>query len=138
MEEEDFEKIKMKVLCVCAKGVNRSKYLASYLRRKGYSTKFGGVEGYKKGEEAPKPATQKDVDWADIIVIVRKRIVQKVKKKFKTRGKKVIVIDVTDSRRLLPKEFSYLKKASEKEFDKKWRRPQLRKAIKPYLPLKRK
>jgi tRNA 2-selenouridine synthase SelU len=39
-------KNKTKVLCVCARGRNRSKYLAKYLRRGGYSTRAGGVEPF--------------------------------------------------------------------------------------------
>ena len=129
-------KKKTKVLCVCAKGMNRSKYLAKYLRSKGYSTKFGGVEPYEKPEYKWNPVSQKKVDWADVIVIVRKRISKILKKRFKTKGKKIIVFDVSDSPRLVPEEFKELRELDHKEFNKKWTYPQLRKAIKPYLPLK--
>ena len=56
-------------------------------------------------------------------------------KKFKNKDKKIIGIDVTDSRRFVPRKFAKLKEENWREFDKKWTRPQLRKAIKPYLPL---
>ena len=128
-------KKKKRVLCVCAKGLNRSPYLAKYLRIKGYSTKSGGIEGFNYGEESPRPIKQKNVDWADVIIIVRKRLKPIFTKKYKTKGKKIIVIDVTDSRRLLPAKYSFLKKATNYEFDRKWRRPQLRKAIKKHIPL---
>lgn len=127
--------MKKKILVICAKGLNRSKYLASYLRNKGYRTRFGGIEGFRNKEQAPNPISQKDVDWANVIIIVRKRLKSKFKKKFQTNRKRIITFNVTDSRRLLPKKYFYLKEASEKRFDKEWRKPQLRKAIKKYLPL---
>jgi len=121
-----------KILCICAKGLNRSKSLAKYLRRKGYSTRYKGVEGFGKTGEAPNPLYQKHVDWADVIIIVRKRLKPIMQKTYNLTGKKLIVFDVTDSARLLPKEFSHLKDGIE-AFHKQWRRPMLRKAIKPYL-----
>ena len=115
--------------------MNRSKYLAHYLRRKGYSTTHGGVESYKENPEWKwNPLTQKKIDWAEVIIVVRERLVGDLKKKFKLKGKKIIVLDVTDSKRLAPKEFQAL---SHREFQKKWTYPQLRKAIKGCLPLKR-
>ncbi len=130
------KKRKKKVLCICSKGMNRSKYLASYLRRKGYSTKYGGIE--PEGEGQFNPLKPKDIDWADIIIIIRKRLKRIFKRKFKNKinNKKLIILDVTDSRRLIPEEFTHLRDLNHKEFQKKWTRPQLRKAIKSYLPLK--
>lgn len=124
-----------KILCICAKGLNRSKYLALYLRRKGYKTRYGGLEPYEENPNWNWNSTnQKDIDWADTIIIVRKRLENVLKKKFKvSKTKKIIVLDVTDSKRLLPKEFSKLKKLDYHEFQKKWTYPQLRKAIKRYL-----
>ncbi len=119
-----------KILCICAAGINRSKYLAKYLKQKGYKTRFGGVET-EKGIR-PNLATQKDIDWADVIIIVRKRIVPIFNKKFKTKGKKIIKFDVSDSRRLAPKEYQNL---GYEEFQEQWTRPKLRKAIEKYLPL---
>ncbi|MBT7102656.1 hypothetical protein HN935_04055 [archaeon] len=112
--------------------MNRSRYLAKYLRGKGYSTKWGGVEPFEKPEWKWNPVSQDKVDWAEVIIIVRKRVGKLFKNKFKTKGKKVIVFDVSDSQRLAPEEFRNL---SFDEFQKKWTRPQLRKAIKPFLPL---
>jgi len=121
----------VKVLCICAKGMNRSKYLAKYLKGKGYSAKWGGVEPYEKPEWEWNPISQEKIDWSDVIIIVRKRVSKIFKKKFKTSGKRIIVLDVTDSPRLAPKEYRDL---PHNEFQKKWTYPQLRKAIKPYLP----
>ncbi len=126
---------KLKILCICAKGANRSKYLAKYLRGKGYSAKFGGIEDDDSGPII-NPLSQKDVDWADIIVVVRKRLKKLFKKNFKSKNKKVIALDVTDSKRLIPEQLAHLRELKHEEFQKKWTRPQLRKAIKPYLPFK--
>tara|TARA_Y100000310_G_scaffold263261_1_gene273365 strand:+ start:2693 stop:3061 length:369 start_codon:yes stop_codon:yes gene_type:complete len=115
--------------------MNRSKYLASYLRKKGYSTRHGGVEPYEKPEYKWNLLSQKKIDWADVIIVVRKRLNALLKKKFKARGKKIIVLNVTDSKRLIPEKFKELRDLDYKEFQKKWTYPQLRKAIKPYLPL---
>ena len=128
-------KKKIKLLCICAVGINRSKYLASYLRRKGYSTRYGGIDYRNEGEF--KPVKQKDVEWADIIIIVRKRLVKILKKKFKLGKKKLIVIDITDSKRIVSKKYPELIKLNHLNFQKRWTYPQLKKAIKPYLPFKK-
>jgi predicted protein tyrosine phosphatase len=125
-------KKKIKVLCICAKGMNRSKYLALYLRRKGYSTRFCGVE-----ENAPNELKQKTIDWADVLIVVRKRLNPILRKRYNVKGKKIIKLDVTDSKRLIPEEMKHLGELDFLPFQKKWTRPQLRKAIKPHLPLKR-
>ena len=130
-------KKKLKVLCICRKGINRSHYLATYLRRKGYSTRFGGVQelmGVQGGH--PKLTTQKDVDWADIIIIVRKILVPIFNKEFKSKDKKIIILEVTDFKQLvLPKKFAHFRKLNYEEFQKKWTYPQLQKGIEKYLPL---
>jgi|SRR3989344_931073 len=123
------------ILCICAVGTNRSKYLASYLKKKGYSTRFGGVSYREEGKY--NPLKQKDVDWADILIIVRKKLLKIFKKKYKFYNKRIIVLDVTDSKDRIPKEFSSLKILDNEEFQKKWTYSQLRKAIKPYLPIKK-
>jgi len=130
-------KNKLKVLCICAKGLNRSKYLAEYLRRKGYSTKYGGVEEFKESYYKANLIDQKKVDWADIIIVVRKRLIQLSKKKFPKLKKKIIVLDVTDSKRLIPEDKAHLRDLNYVSFQKKWTRPRLREAIKKYLPLKK-
>ena len=127
-------KKKIKVLCVCSKGQNRSKYLANYLRRKGYSTRYGGLEINRDYPLNQKFVTQKDVDWADLIIITRKRLKHLFNKKFRS-DKKIIFLDVTDSKRLIPEKYAHLREVSHNEFQKKWTRPQLRKEIKQHLPL---
>jgi predicted protein tyrosine phosphatase len=128
---------KIKVLTCCSKGLNRSKYLAEYLKRKGYSTKFGGVEGWKSERRKWNPISQEMVNWADVIISVRPRLVDVLKNKFRIGRKKIISLDVSDSKMLLPKKFYELKKLDFHTFNRKWTRPQLRKAIKPFLPLKK-
>ena len=123
-------KKKKNILCICAQGLNRSHYLAGYLRNKGYKTKYGGIE-----LSSPNPVNEFQVDWADVIVVVRKRLVRLVKKKFNLKGKKIIVIDVIDSPRLIPEQYAHLKLHDYLHFQKRWTYPQLRKAIKEYLPL---
>lgn len=127
---------KLKILSICAVGINRSKYLSLYLRKKGYSTRYGGIDYRNEGEF--KPVKQKDVEWADIVIVVRKRLVKILKKKFKLEKKKLIVIDVTDSKRIAGKKYPELLKLNHLNFQKRWTYPQLRKAIKPYLPFKNK
>jgi predicted protein tyrosine phosphatase len=129
-------KHKPKILCICARGMNRSKYLAKYLRRKGYSTTAGGVEPFENPEYKWNPVSQKKIDWADYIIIVRKRLIPILKKNYNTKGKEIISLDVTDSKRLIPEEFKELRDLDHKVFNKKWTYPNLRKAIKPYLSLK--
>lgn len=127
---------KPKILCVCTMGLNRSKYLAKYLKNKGYSTRFGGVGPYKYKDKKENELKNEDIDWSDIIITVRPKHKPLLKKRFKTKGKKIIVIDVTDSKRKVPENMAHLRELKDWEFNKKWTYPQLRKAIKPYLPLK--
>lgn len=126
--------MKKKVLCICAKGMNRSKYLAEYLRRKGYSTRYGGID--PENEKRYKLLKEKDVEWAEIVIIVRKRLLKIFKKKYPKFKGKLIVLDVTDSRRLIGEKYPEFKEINYEQFQKKWTRPQLRKEIKKYLKTK--
>jgi predicted protein tyrosine phosphatase len=128
---------KLKVLCICAKGKNRSKYLAYYLKNKGYSTRYGGIDdkGYVV-EKIKKKVDFKDVSWADIVIIVRKRLVPIFKDKFGSVKKRFIILDVTDAKNLIPEEFSHLRDLDYHSFQLRWTYPQLRKAIAKYLPLR--
>jgi len=122
-----------KILCVCAMGRNRSKYLASYLKNKGYRTRYGGIGHGRINFHAHNPFSQEDVDWADIILVVRKKHKPLLKKNYKIKGKKIIVLDVTDSRRTIGEKYPKLKDLDYEIFQKRWTYPQLRKAIKPHL-----
>jgi predicted protein tyrosine phosphatase len=118
-------------------GLNRSKYLASYLRNKGYKTRSGGIGG-RLGGEPDKPFNQEDINWADVIIVVRKKHVPLIKKKYKVKNKRIIALDITDSRKIIGQKYPKLNNLDYTTFQKKWTRPQLRKAIKSYLPLTRK
>lgn len=119
-----------KILCVCVYGLNRSRYLAKYLKNKGYNTRYGGAT-----IEAPNPIYQRDIDWAEVIVVVRKRFVPVMKERFHIKGKKLIVLDVSDSPFTLFLENKKLKFLDYFNFQEKWTYPQLRKNVEMYLPL---
>lgn len=124
-----------RVLVVCSMGLNRSKYLAFYLKNKGYNIRYGGIGFGRINEKAHNPFNQKDIDWTDVIIVVRKKHKPLLKKHYKIKNKKIIVLDVTDSRRIIGKKYPELNNLDFETFQKRWTRPQLRKAIKPYLPL---
>ena len=126
-------KQKTKILCICAKGMNRSKYLAGYLRRKGYSTRYGGIDAY----DAIKPITQEDLNWANLVIVARPRHEKILRQLYNHLEKKTKVLDVSDSKEAVPGELSHLKGLDYEHFHKKWTYPNLRKAIKPYLPMKK-
>ncbi len=112
--------MKTKVLTICAKGMNRSRYLAEYLKNLGYQTRYGGVESYEKiPGEAPNQVQQKDVDWADVIIITRKRLKPIFESLFKTK-KRILLLDIPD--------LTHIGKSKET-------REILEKEIKHYLPL---
>lgn len=136
MERDNREKMK-KVLCICALGRNRSRYLADYLEKKGYLTRHGGVNCPKCKEciNQCSMLKQADVDWADVIIIVRKMLVKPFKERYKWRSKKVIVLDVTDSRKVAGRKDSRWLRITNKLFQEHYVRRHLREAIKPYLPL---
>ena len=128
--------MKPKILCVCSMGENRSKYLASYLKNKGYRTRYGGIGHGRVNRVAHNPFSKEDVEWADIIIVVRKRHKPLLKEKFITKGKKIIALDVTDSRRLILPNHPEFEKLDFVTLQRKRTYPRLRKAIKPHLPLK--
>ena len=128
------ESEKLKVLCICAKGQYRSRYLAGYLRKMGYLTKYGGNDSKRK---IKKEATKKDIDWADIIIIVRKRLVPIFRKRFNKTSKKIIVLNVITTEKSIPWWIAWLRKIDRPLFHRIWTYPKLRAAIKPYLPLKK-
>ena len=113
--------------------LNRSKYLASYLKNKGYKTRYGGIGFGRIHENTHNPFNQEDINWADVIIVVRKKHKPLLKKHYKIKNKKVIVLDITDSRRLIGELHPKYKNMEFEEFQRKWTYPQLRKAIKPYL-----
>jgi predicted protein tyrosine phosphatase len=124
-----------RVLCVCALGRNRSRYLAEYLEKKGYEARHGGVDCSRcKNCNKCDLLHQEDVDWAQVIVIVRKTLKRHFKESYDWEGKKIIVLNVTDSRKVAARKNPRFAFLDNKTFQHRYVKPQLRKAIKPYLP----
>lgn len=123
-------KNKTKILIICSQGANRSKYLAKYLRNKGYSTRFGGIK-----EGAENVLKKEYVDWADIIIFAKKKHFNLFNDKYPGVNKRMIILGVSDSPETVAKEFPDFKWNKEDNFNKIWTYPQLRKSIKQHLPL---
>ncbi len=125
----------MKVLCVCTMGQNRSKYLADYLEQLGYETRYGGVGPCKWD---PKPVNEvkfEDVKWADIIITARNKHIPILIEKYNAKGKKMIALEVIDSRKKMAGTHPEFKQMERSEFNRIWTYPQLEKTIAKYLPL---
>ena len=118
----------MKILIVCSQGQNRSKYLAKYLESKGHKAKFGGVK-----PDAKNPASQEQVDWADVIVAVRGHIKETFLSRFDAKGKKVIELEVIDNPKRFPQNAQKLAKVSWFDFQEKYVYSELRKQIDTHL-----
>lgn len=118
-------------------GLNRSKYLAEYLRKKGYNTKYGGVGPCKWDPVPANPICNEDVKWADIIITARDKHKPILVKDYKAKNKRIICLEVTDSQKEISKIHPKFKDMERSKFNKKWTQPQLRKALKPYLPLEK-
>jgi len=121
-----FGKNKKKVLCVCHFGKNRSKYLANFLKEKGYETKYGGIS-----DEQGNIVKQEDVDWADVIIVVRDVLKQIFLKNFKVKNQKLITLEVIDNP-------DFLKNNSEfvwEEYQETHTYPEIKRQIKEFLPL---
>ena len=137
---------KPKILCVCTAGLNRSKYLAGYLKSKGYETRYGGAGAFRSRIKTflkrmrygftDNPLRGKDIKWAEIIIVVRPKHERILRSIYNIIDKKIIILDVLDTQRMIVKKFPKFKGMDSKTFNEKWTYPQLRKAIKPFLPLK--
>lgn len=129
--------MKQNILCICTMGENRSKYFATYLRNKGYKTRWGGVGPCRVDPAPTNPVKEKDIEWADVIITARPKHELEMKKKFNIKNKKLIILDVCDSRKKIGEIYPELNFLDKEVFNKKWTYPQLRKSIKPYLPLEK-
>ncbi len=123
-------KKKKRVLCVCSQGVNRSKYLAEYLREKGYSTRYGGIVFF-----ALNKLKKSDVDWADIIIFMRKHHKLLFNLKFSKKGKKIISLEIIDNPAKFFFEYPEIVNMDYWEIQKKITYPEIRRQIDKYLPL---
>ncbi len=115
-------------------GRNRSKYLAEYLKEKGYATRYGGVGPCLIDPEPTKPVNEEDFDWADLIITARKKHKPILVEKYNINENKIICLDVTDSKKFMSKIYPEFENMERKEFNEKWTYPQLRKEIEKYLP----
>lgn len=118
---------KKKILAICSEGINRSKYLANYLRKKGYSMKFGGIKEY-----AETPITLKKIEWADLIIFAQEKHKKWFEEKFGKLKKPYLIFNVRDSGNDVPENKKDLLELSRKDFNRKWTHPNLRKAVKKY------
>ena len=126
---------KPKVLCVCSMGLNRSRFLAKYLKEKGYETRYGGVGPCRVDPEPENPVNTEDIGWADIIITARKKQKPILTESYGVDPKRIITLDVTDSRKAMSEIYPEFKNISHEEFNKRWTHPQLMKEIGEYLPL---
>jgi predicted protein tyrosine phosphatase len=127
-------KDKPKILCICTMGLNRSKWTAEYLAKKGYQTRYGGVGPCKWDPKPGNPVDPKDIEWADIIITARDKHKPILKEKYGVKNKKIISLEVTDSKRKISEKFPEFKNMEQAEFNKRWTHPQLEKEIGKYLP----
>jgi len=126
--------MKPKILCVCTMGLNRSKYLAGYLGEKGYETRYGGVGPCRVDPFPANPLKKEDVAWADIIITAREKHKPILIENYDVQNKKIITLDITDSRKAMSEIYPEFKNIEHHKFNEKWTYPQLRKAIEEYLP----
>lgn len=118
----------MNILFVCTHGMNRSKYLAEYLREKGYTTDYGGVK-----EDGQNPLKQSQIEWSDIIITVRQKIKEKLLERFNVGDRKIISLEVIDNPKYFPYEQRIIAKDSWDAFQEQFVYPKLREQIQPYL-----
>ena len=119
----------MKLLIICNWGKNRSAYLASYLKEKGYLVQYGGIY-----PESGNLITQEIVDWADILIFVKPQTREDFDKRFRKGAQKLITLDVEDR-------ISVLAPKKEDINDEEWTKiqqemvyPKLKSQIDKYLP----
>jgi predicted protein tyrosine phosphatase len=129
--------MKPKVLCVCSMGLNRSKWVANYLKEKGYETRYGGIGPCKFDSEPANPIDPKDLEWADIIIAARGKHEVVLKEKYRIKNKKIIVLEVSDSRYKAYLKNPAWKEISQEDYNKIWTYPKLKEALGPHLPLEK-
>lgn len=123
------------ILCVCTMGRNRSKYLAEYLEKKGYNTKYGGVGPCRWDPEPENPIKLEDLVWADLIIAVQKKHKIVLLNDYHVKENKILNLEVSDNQELRSQHPEDYSKLPRDEFNKKWTNPQLEKKKKKYIPL---
>jgi predicted protein tyrosine phosphatase len=127
--------MKAKVLCVCTMGQNRSKYVSEYLSKLGYETRYGGVGPCKYDPEPVNPLKSQDIDWADVVIVMREKHIKQLKEIYGVNDKRIINLEVSDSQRLASEKDEKYSEMTREEFNKSWTYPQLEKELEKYLPL---
>ena len=127
--------MKPKILCICTMGLNRSKYVAEYLNEKGYETRYGGIGPCRVDPEPANPINLEDLNWADIIITARKKHKIILEEDLGIKNKKIIVLEVSDSRKRAAETHPEFRNIEHSEFNQLWTYPKLRGALEPHLPL---
>jgi hypothetical protein len=118
-------------------GLNRSKWVAEYLKERGYKTRYGGIGPCKFDPEPANPINPKDLEWADIIVVAREKHKKILEEDYKIKNKKIIILEVSDSRYKAYLKNPNWKNISQGEFNKLWTYPKLKEVLEKYLPLEK-
>ena len=126
--------MKPKILCVCTMGRNRSRYVSEFLSKLGYQTRYGGVGPCKIDPLPENPLKQEDADWADIIIVARKKHIKQLKENYGIKDKKIINLEVSDSQKIAGETNPKYLEMTREEFNKVWTYPKLEKELKKYLP----
>jgi predicted protein tyrosine phosphatase len=116
-------------------GLNRSKYVSEHLTKLGYETRYGGVEPCNWDPEPANPAKIEDIDWADLIIVMRKKHIKVLKEKYGVKDKRIINLDVGDSRKKASETHPEFRNIERVKFNKRWTYPKLEEELKKYLPL---
>ena len=114
----------MRILLVCTEGQNRSKYLAGYLKEKGYEVDYGGVR-----QDGMNPLKQEQIDRADMIIAVREHIKDKLLERYDCAGKKVVHLEVKDNPARYTEEARALAESEWNAFQEKYVYTELRKQV---------
>ena len=122
----------MKILAVCYMGMNRSKYLAEYLRGKGYECDYAGIL-----PETKNLVSQERVDGADVLIFIQPRIQEKFLWEFKTKGQRIITLDVEDRVCVLRPENTEMSGVEYLEFQKRHVYTELERQIEKFLPFEK-
>jgi len=119
----------MKILIMCTHGENRSRYLAEYLKRKGYDADYAGVNQSNERELTRKIA------GADIVITVHESVRDRLFERFNLTGKRHIELEVEDRpERVLP-ECKQLSGEDWTAFQEAYVYPELKRQMHGYLPL---
>jgi predicted protein tyrosine phosphatase len=116
--------MKTKVLAICNKGRTRSRYLARYLKEKGYTTKWGGVS-----KTAVVKLTKEKIRWTDIIIVSDKLVMKKLRERFRLPKKKIIILNVYDGAQGHGKEAKKIMQDALSKVRRKYVFPTLKKRI---------